>query len=125
MSSTILQPVPQNENCSILKETLFIEDIQNGEVNKEVIKTYLLTFTNGLKVIFKLEYIVIDIDKIMVNHVITHKYNYFNKFSKIITNMIINEICENQFFRYKIMCLEIGDILEYEKFNIRCIYGYL
>ena len=122
MSSTILEPVHQYENCSILKETLFIEDIQNGEVKKEVIKTYLLTFTNGIKIIFNLEYIVIDIDKIMVNHVITNQYNYFNKFSKIITNAIINEICENHFFRYKIMCLELGELLEWEKFNIRYIY---
>lgn len=122
MSSTILQPVSQNENCSILKETLFIEDIQNGEVNKEVIKTYLLNFTNGIKIIFKLEYIVLDKEKIMVNHVITHQYNYFNKFSDILMNHIINEICENKYFRYQIMCLEIGDNLECENFSINCIY---
>lgn len=122
MSSTILQPIPQDENCSILKETLFIEDIQNGEVNKEVIKTYLLTFTNGLKIIFKLEYIVLDKEKIMVNHIITHKYNYFNKFSKIITNIIINEIRENKYFRFQVMCLEIGDNLKCENFSINCIY---
>lgn len=121
MSSTILQPVPQYENYNILKETLFIEDIQNGEVNKEVIKTYLLTFTNGIKVIFKLEYVVIAKEKIMVNHIIADKYNYFNKFSKIITSIIIKEICENKYFRYKIMCLEIGGFIEYEKLYIKCI----
>ncbi len=121
MSSTILKPVSQNENCSILKETLFIEDIQNGEVNKEVIKTYLLTFTNGLKVIFKLEYIVLEKEKIMVNHIITHKCNYFHKFSKIITNMVINELCENKYFRYQVMCLEIGDFIEYGNFYIKCM----
>ncbi|WP_295722503.1 hypothetical protein [uncultured Methanobrevibacter sp.] len=122
MSSTILKPVPQYENYNILKETLFIEDILNGELNKEVIKTYLLTFTNGIKVIFKLEYIVLDIEKIMVNHVITHQYNYFNKFSDIVINIIINEICENKYFRYQIMCLEIGDNLKCENFSINCIY---
>lgn len=121
MSSTILKPVSQDENFSILKETLFIEDIQNGEVNKEVIKTYLLKFTNGIKIIFKLEYIVLDKEKIMVNHVITNQYNYFNKFSKIITNAITYELCENKYFRYHIMCLEINDILETNNFKIRCI----
>lgn len=122
MSSTILKPVSQNENGSILKETLFIENIQNGEVNKEVIKTYLLKFTNGLKVIFKLEYIVLEKDKIMVNHVITNQYSYFNKFSDMLINTIINEICENKYFRYQIMCLEIGDNLKCENFSINCIY---
>lgn len=122
MSLTILKPVPQHENCSILKETLFIEDIQNGEVNKEVIKTYLLTFSNGIKIIFKLEYIVIDKEKIMVNHVITQQYNHLNKFSKIITSVIIKEICETKFLRYQIMCLEIGDCLKTDDFCIKCIY---
>ena len=122
MSSTIFQPVSQDENCSILKETLFIEDIQNGEVNKEVLKTYLLTFTNGLKVIFQLEYIVLEIEKIMVNYVITNQYNCFNKFSDMLINTIINEICENKYFRYQIMCLEIGDNLKCPNFSINCIY---
>lgn len=121
MSSTILKPVPQYKNSNILKETLFIEDIKNGEVNKEVIKTYLLTFTNGMKVIFKLEYIVIDKEKIMVNHVITHYYISYNKFSEIITNAIINEICDNKYFRYQVMCLEIGDNLKCEKFIVKCV----
>lgn len=121
MSSTILKPVSQNKNCSILKETLFIEDIQNGEVNKEVIKTYLLTFTNGIKIIFKLEYIVLDQDKIMVNHVITNQYGYFNKISEILINTFINAICENKYFRYQIMCLEIGDQLKGKTFIVRCI----
>ena len=122
MSSTILEPVHPYENCSILKETLFIEDIQNGEVKKEVIKTYLLNFTNGIKIIFKLEYIVLDKEKIMVNHVITPQYNYFNKFSKIITNAITHELRENKYFRYHIMCLEIGGNLICQNFSIKCIY---
>ena len=58
----------------------------------------------------------------MVNYVITNQYNCFNKFSDMLINTIINEICENKYFRYQIMCLEIGDNLKCENFSINCIY---